>query len=313
MKARYLLLLPATLLGAAIVSAQQAPPQPAAAGQQPAVTFRTETNFVEVHAIVTDQKGAFVKDLAREDFEVYEDGRLQAPTVFSLVDVPLEKPFVPLNASVPIEPDVRQTTRTFDGRIYILLLDDLHTNVTRTNNVRDVAKKFIDEYLGVNDLAAVVYTSGRQESGQELTNNRRLLNAAIDRFQGQKLPSAGAEKLALHRRADRQRGRPSRANRRRSARRRGCSRRNRSATRSTPSGRRTPADRWRRFRTSPAGWPTSRDAARRCCSSARGSTTTSTSRSTSRARARRSSPRRRKRPPRRSGPTSTCTASTRAA
>ena len=168
-------------------------------GQQPRVTFRTETNFVEVHAIVTDEKGAFVKDLTREDFEVYEDGRLQAPTVFSLVDVPLEQPFIPLNASVPIEPDVRQTTRTFDGRIYILLLDDLHTNVTRTNNVREVAKKFINEYLGVNDLAAVVYTSGRQESGQELTNNRRLLKAAIDRFQGQKLPSAGAEKLALHR------------------------------------------------------------------------------------------------------------------
>ena len=191
--------LASALLGAAVLSAQQPAPQPAAAGQQPAVTFRTETNFVEVHAIVTDQKGAFVKDLAREDFEVYEDGRLQSPTVFSLVDVPLEKPFVPLNASVPIEPDVRQTTRTFDGRIYILLLDDLHTNVTRTANVREVGKKFINEYLGVNDLAAVVYTSGRQESGQELTNNRRLLNAAIDRFQGQKLPSAGAEKLALHR------------------------------------------------------------------------------------------------------------------
>src|SRR5688572_26829495 len=210
----YVFVLPAALVAAAIVSAQQPAAQQgsvtqsgatqsgagqAAAGQQPAVTFRTETNFVEVHAIVTDQKGAFVKDLAREDFEVYEDGRLQSPTVFSLVDVPLEKPFVPLNASVPIEPDVRQTTRTFDGRIYILLLDDLHTNVTRTANVREVGKKFINEYLGVNDLAAVVYTSGRQESGQELTNNRRLLNAAIDRFQGQKLPSAGAEKLALHR------------------------------------------------------------------------------------------------------------------
>ena len=51
---------------------------------------------------------------------------------------------------------------------------------------------------GANDLAAVVYTSGRQESGQELTSSPRLLKAAIDRFQGQKLPSAGAEKLAIH-------------------------------------------------------------------------------------------------------------------
>ena len=195
---RYLLASLMALAGAGVVAARQAPATPAAPGQQPAVTFRTETNFVEVHAIVTDQKGAFVRDLTRDDFEIFEDGRLQAPTVFSLVDVPVERPFVPANADGPIESDVRATTRTFDGRVYIILLDDLHTNVTRTNNVRDVAKRFIDEYLGTNDLAAVVYASGRQESGQELTGSHRLLKAAIDRFQGQKLPSAGAEKLAVH-------------------------------------------------------------------------------------------------------------------
>ncbi|MSO83062.1 MAG: VWA domain-containing protein [Acidobacteria bacterium] len=195
---RYLLPLPAALLCAGLVAAQQPPAQPTGAGQEPAVTFRAETNFVEVHAIVTDQKDAFVTGLTRDDFEIYEGGRLQAPTVFSLVDVPVERPFIPRNATAPIEPDVRATTRNFDGRIYILLLDDLHTSVTRTNNVRDVAKKFVAEYLGTNDLAAVVYTSGRQESGQELTGSRRLLMAAVDRFQGQKLPSAGAEKLALH-------------------------------------------------------------------------------------------------------------------
>jgi len=196
---RYLLLVPIVLVGAVLAAQQPQPPaQTAPAVQQPSVTFRVETNFVEVHAIVTDQKGAFVKDLTQADFEVYEDGRLQSPTIFSLVDLPIEQPFTPVNATAPIEPDVRATTRNFDGRLYILLLDDLHTYVTRTNNVREMAKRFIDQYLGVNDLAAVVYTSGRQESGQELTGSRQLLKAAIDRFQGQKLPSAGAEKLALH-------------------------------------------------------------------------------------------------------------------
>ena len=209
---RYLLLLAALVLWGATtpqslfdifpvpvaVAQQQPAAAPAAQEQQPSVTFRAETNFVEVHAIVTDQKGNFIKDLTRADFEVYEDGRLQAPTVFSLVDLPIERPFTPVNAGTPIEPDVRATTRTFDGRIYIFVLDDLHTNVTRTNNVRELAKRFIDQYLGTNDLAAIVFTSGRQESGQELTNNRQLLKAAVDRFQGQKLPSAGAEKLAIH-------------------------------------------------------------------------------------------------------------------
>ena len=129
-----------------------------AQNQQPAVTFRAETNFVEVHAIVTDQKGAFVKDLEQGDFEIYEDGRLQSLTVFSMVDLGIERPFTPVNAAAPIEPDVRATTRTFDGRIYIFLLDDLHTYVTRTNNVRELVKRFIDQpRLGADDLAAVVF------------------------------------------------------------------------------------------------------------------------------------------------------------
>ena len=191
-------LISAGLVGAGIVAAQQPPAQPADAGQEPTVTFRTEANFVEVHAIVTDQSGAFVRDLTSDDFEIYEDGQLQAATVFSLVDLPVVQPFTPANADAPIEPDVRATTGAFDGRLYILLLDDLHTSITRTSHVRDVAGEFIDEYLGVGDLGAVIFTSGRQEAGQVLTGSRRLLKEAIDRFQGRKLPSAGAEKLALH-------------------------------------------------------------------------------------------------------------------
>ncbi|MGH9256433.1 MAG: hypothetical protein ACRD3C_17885, partial [Vicinamibacterales bacterium] len=126
--------------------AAQTPPQTAPENQQPSVTFRAETNFVEVHAIVTDENGAFVKDLTAADFEVLEDGRPQAPVVFSMVDLPIEPPFTPVNAGAPIEPDVKATTRTFDGRLYIFLMDDLHTNITRTNIVRELAKRFIDQY-----------------------------------------------------------------------------------------------------------------------------------------------------------------------
>jgi VWFA-related protein len=166
--------------------------------QQPEITFTTQINFVEVHAIVTDERGAFVKGLTRDDFEIYEDNRPQKPSVFSLVDLPIERPFTPPDRALPIEPDVRAATRTFDGRIYILLLDDLHTMFNRSQLVKNAASKFVERYFGANDMAAVVHTSGRQEAGQELTRNRRLLLAAIDRFQGRKLPSAGAEKLAVH-------------------------------------------------------------------------------------------------------------------
>jgi VWFA-related protein len=195
---RSYLLISLILLGVSAGSAQQ-PAQPVPPPDaQGAVTFRAETNFVEVHAIVTDRTGAFVRGLTADDFEVYEGGRLQKPSVFSMVDLPIEKPFTPVNAEGPIESDVRQTVRTFDGRIYVLLLDDLHTMATRTQLVRDTARKFIENYFGTNDLAAVVYASGRQEAGQELTSSRKLLIDAINRFQGMKLPTIGQEKLAAH-------------------------------------------------------------------------------------------------------------------
>ena len=165
---------------------------------QPGVTFRAEANFVEVHAIVTGPDGAFVRDLRAEDFEIVEDGRPVSPTVFQLVDLPVERPPLLAGASGIVEPDVREATRTFDGRIYVLLLDDLHTSVTRTEATRTAARRFIEEYLGPNDLAAVVHVSGRQDAGQELTNSRRLLLAAIDKFIGRKLPSANTERLAAH-------------------------------------------------------------------------------------------------------------------
>jgi VWFA-related protein len=115
-----------------------------------------------------------------------------------LIDLPIERPATLAIGGEVVEPDVRMASRTFAGRIYIFLLDDLHTAVTRGQLVKDTARRFIERYLGPDDLAAVVYTSGRTDAGQELTSSRRLLLAAIDRFVGRKLPSVGAEKLAVH-------------------------------------------------------------------------------------------------------------------
>lgn len=192
------------LLSAGAIGLAQQPQSGAPSGlsgQLPAVEFRAETNFVEINAVVTDERGDFVKDLTRDDFEIAEDGKPQSPSVFALVDLPIERPATAVTSertAEPIESDVRSTTRNFDGRLYMLLLDDLQTSAQRSQLVRDSARRFIRQYLGADDLAAVLNTSGRNESQQELTSSRRLLLAAIDRFQGRKLPSAGVEKLAVH-------------------------------------------------------------------------------------------------------------------
>src|SRR5260221_9143392 len=175
--------------GQAPAPAQQAPP----AAQQPP-TFKVRVDYVEVDAVVTDRQGRIVRDLKKEDFQVLEDGKSQAITNFTLVDIPVDRDNRPLFASSPIEPDVRTNEKPFDGRVYVMVVDDLHTRFGRSVRVKTAAKQFIERRLGANDLMAVVHTAGSSDANQEFTNNKRLLLAAVDKTSGRKLDSATANK-----------------------------------------------------------------------------------------------------------------------
>ena len=153
--------------------------------QQPPVTFRLEVNYVEVDAVVTDENGNFIDDLALSDFEVFEDEKVQEVSAFSLVNIPIERAERTLVSSELIEPDVSSNERPFDGRVFVLLLDDLQTTPLRTNYVKVAAKEFIERHLGANDLTAIFFASGRTDVSQGFTGNRRLLLEAVDKFAGQ--------------------------------------------------------------------------------------------------------------------------------
>jgi VWFA-related protein len=131
-----------------------------------------------------------VPDLGREDFQVFEDGKPQKIAAFSMVNIPLERAERPLFASKPIDRDVRTNLEGADGRIYVIVLDDLHTAPLRSQRIKAAAKMFIERYVGANDLAAVVQTSGRSDAGQEFTTSQIRLLRAVDKFMGRKLNSA---------------------------------------------------------------------------------------------------------------------------
>jgi VWFA-related protein len=186
----------AALVAVTLTAGAQQPPAPSTESSgQPAVTFRVEVNYVEVDAGVFDRQGGFVSDLRRDDFQVLEDGVPQSITAFSLVSIPIEKAEQPLFANRRIEPDVATNERPFDGRLYVIVLDDVHTASYRTGQVRRAAREFVERHMADNDLAAVVHTSGVGKSGQEFTSSKSLLLAAIDRFTGQKMISVTESKL----------------------------------------------------------------------------------------------------------------------
>jgi VWFA-related protein len=187
------------LLAGATLRAGQAPSGQAPAGppasQTP--TFKVQVDFVEVDAIVTDSRGNYVRDLTKEDFQVLEDGKPQAITNFVPIDVPIERGERPLFAKAPVEPDVQSNERPFSGRVYVMVLDSAHTLPQNTNLVRRAAsasstKARLQRSDGRRDGAR---GGGRRRRWPEFTNNRRLLDIAVDKFRGTQPRSATLNKI----------------------------------------------------------------------------------------------------------------------
>jgi VWFA-related protein len=190
----HILLTLAVLTGVSLSG--QAPQSPS---QTP--TFRVEVNYVEIDARAVDAQGNFVADLTENDFQIREDGAPQAIKVFTRVNLPVERQDAPLFKTSPIDPDVSSNRDEFNGRVFVLVLDDLQTDFRRSMRVRSAARQFIERYVGANDLAAVVYTGGVADHGQEFTNSRARLIASVDKFSGNKLPSELMSKLYDYNRA----------------------------------------------------------------------------------------------------------------
>lgn len=68
--------------------------------EQPAPTFRSEINYVQLPVRVLDANGQFISSLTQSDFRILEDGKPQTITAFSAVDIP----FIPADTTVPVAP-----------------------------------------------------------------------------------------------------------------------------------------------------------------------------------------------------------------
>lgn len=173
---------------------QQAPPAPQDA-QRPGVTFKVDINYVEIDAVVTDAQGRFVRGLTSADFELLEEGAQQTIAGVTLVEVPLTRADPPMYRGTVVEPDTVSNEQEMNGRVFVIVLDDLQTDFRRTPVVKAAARQFIQRYIGANDIVAIVQTGGNVEAAQELTNSRRRMLAAVDRFAGKKIRSATMAKL----------------------------------------------------------------------------------------------------------------------
>jgi VWFA-related protein len=144
---------------------------------------RITTNLVQVDAVVT-KDGKVVPNLTAEDFEIFEDGHKQAISSFAFIsNVP--------NSTQPVAPDTKKSTdvvpstllkRDDPRRIMAVVVDDLGLSADSMYQVRRQLRKFVAEQLQPNDLVAIIRTGGEMGALQQFTNDRRLLNRAVDQL-----------------------------------------------------------------------------------------------------------------------------------
>ena len=136
-----------------------------------APVIRTESRVVLVDAVAQDKKGKFVRDLAQKDFKVFEDGKEQTVTSFSLES----------SGMLADRP----------GKHYLVLFFDSTTGGQLV--VRQQALKFVDAFASPDRYMAVLsYRSGVElEILRNFTTDGALVKKAINSVQPTNL-AAGA-------------------------------------------------------------------------------------------------------------------------
>ena len=172
------------LFSAAVARPQGAPanPQPEVVSHEAPATFSSRINLVTVPVVVRDRDGRPVGSLRQEDFQLYDKGKAQVVTRFSIEtsgSAGAKAPDAPATAqaATPAGP----SKPVLPSRYVAYLFDDIHSQVGDLLQGRQAANRQVDRSLDANTRVGIFTTSGR--TTQDFTGDAEKLHAAINRIQ----------------------------------------------------------------------------------------------------------------------------------
>ena len=184
--------------GLATLLAQQNPGPPADStpssskdGDIP--VFKASSNLVILTVYVHGKDGKPVASLKPEDFTILENGKQQAISVFEFQSLSDAEPTAPeadkklairsAAEATPAPATAKPETslRFKDKRLLVLYIDWTSMDPAQQLRAKEGAQKAIREQLGPNDLMALLSFETSVVVDQELTNDKDLLLAALDR------------------------------------------------------------------------------------------------------------------------------------
>jgi VWFA-related protein len=179
----------ALLVGLAAGLSAQTPAPTSGAAAQEKPTFKVQVDLVTSDIIVRDEKGNFIPDLKKEEFEIYEDGVKQDISSMTVVTGGrvtnvLAPPPPPPPEGIILPPNRPKTD--VSGRIFLFFVDDLHLQFHNTGRVRELFKKISKELVHDGDMFGIV-SSGPSSIAIDMTYDKSRLDEAIKKIAGNEL------------------------------------------------------------------------------------------------------------------------------
>src|SRR6185503_7522268 len=171
------------------LSAQTPAPTSGAAAAQEKPTFKIQVDLVTSDIIVRDDKGNFIPDLKKEEFEIYEDGVKQDISSMTVVTGGRVTNVLAPPPPPPPEGIILPATRPrndVSGRIFLFFVDDLHLKFHNTGRLRDLFKTISKELVHEGDMFGIV-SSGPSSIAVDMTYDKSRLDEAIKKIAGNEL------------------------------------------------------------------------------------------------------------------------------
>ncbi|MBA3514673.1 MAG: VWA domain-containing protein, partial [Pyrinomonadaceae bacterium] len=154
--------------------------------QDQSEVVRVFSDLVQTDVMVFDKQGRFADGLRREDFELRIDGKVKPIEFFERISVGSVNEETQLSAArgtlsanktgplgaVPLD----------RGRTVFFYLDDLHLGLGSLAATRKAITDFIEKEMNQNDEAAITSASGQIGFLQQLTDQKAVLRAALQRL-----------------------------------------------------------------------------------------------------------------------------------
>lgn len=158
--------------------------------QDAPATFKSNTNLVIINVAVRDKSGKPIDNLKKEDFQLLEDGKPQAISVFELqrleseVLPPIQKTLVPRSSPQPVIAQPESASRPSperlrDHRLIALLFDMSSMQPVEQIRAQTAATKFLTEQMTRSDMVAIMTYTTALKVVEDFTSDRDLLLADL--------------------------------------------------------------------------------------------------------------------------------------